>query len=146
VTAALETFATIGEPQGRIVVLGGMLELGPHAAEHHKAIGRWVARIGVERLVTVGDEARWIAEGAQQAGLASGRIRHALTPHDVDPVLPPSLRPGAAILFKGSRRCGLDEAVRLVRGRLEADRRDGSGGIKRPVSRSGSGSGRHRSA
>jgi UDP-N-acetylmuramoyl-tripeptide--D-alanyl-D-alanine ligase len=142
VTAALETFATVGEPAGRIVVLGGMLELGSHAAEHHRAVGRWVARIGVEKLVTVGDEARWIAEGAVQAGLASGRVRHAASPVEVDPVLRPSLRPGAAILFKGSRRCGLDEAVRLVRGRLEADRRDGSGGIKRPVA----GSGRHRAA
>lgn len=146
VTAALETFATIGEPSGRIVVLGGMLELGPDAASHHKAIGRWVARIGVEKLVTVGAEARWIAEGAVNAGLASGRIRHAENPAEVDSVLRPSLRPGAAILFKGSRRCGLDEAVRVVRGRLETDRRDGSGGIKRPVSRSGSGSSRHRKA
>jgi UDP-N-acetylmuramoyl-tripeptide--D-alanyl-D-alanine ligase len=148
VTAALETFASIGDPEGRVVVLGGMLELGPHAAEHHKQVGRWVARIGVERLVTVGDEARWIAEGAIAGGLASGRIRHASTPSDVDPAVRPSLRPGAAILFKGSRRCGLDEAVKLVRDRLEHDRRDGSGGIKRPVTsrstRPGSGSARHR--
>ncbi|MBI3723080.1 UDP-N-acetylmuramoyl-tripeptide--D-alanyl-D-alanine ligase [bacterium] len=148
VTAALETFASIGDPRGRIVVLGGMLELGAHAAEHHRAVGRWVARIGVEKLVTVGDEARWIAEGAVRGGLASGRVRHAGTASEVDPALRPSLRPGAAILFKGSRRCGLDEAVRAIRGRLEADRRDGSGGIKRPVSgrHSGSGSGAHRRA
>ncbi len=133
VTAALETFATIGDPQGRIVVLGGMLELGPHAAEHHKQVGRWVARIGVERLVTVGEEARWIAEGALAGGLASGRIRHAATPSDVDHEVRQSLRPGAAILFKGSRRCGLEAAVKVIRDRLEHDRRDGSGGVKRPV-------------
>ncbi len=151
VTAALETFASIGDPHGRIVVLGGMLELGAQAAEHHKTIGRWVARIGVEKLVVVGDEGRWIAEGAMAAGLASGRIRHAPTANDVDAMIRPSLRPGAAILFKGSRRCHLDEAVRIVRDRLEHDRRDGSGGVKRPVSstsgrnsRSGSGSARHR--
>jgi len=146
VTAALETFASIGDPHGRIVVLGGMLELGAQAAEHHRAVGRWVARIGVEKLVTVGDEARWIAEGAVAGGLAAGRVRHAGTATEVDPAIRTSLRPGAAILFKGSRRCGLDEAVRLVRGRLEADRRDGSGGIKRPVSstHSRTGSGRNR--
>lgn len=133
VTAALETFASIGDPQGRIVVLGGMLELGAHAAEHHKQVGRWVARIGVEKLVTVGEEARWIGEGALAGGMAQGRIRHASSPSDVDPAVRQSLRPGAAILFKGSRRCGLEEAVKLVRDRLEADRRDGSGGVKRPV-------------
>jgi UDP-N-acetylmuramoyl-tripeptide--D-alanyl-D-alanine ligase len=149
VTAALETFASIGDPNGRIVVLGGMLELGAHAAEHHKAVGRWVARIGVEKLVTVGDEARWIAEGAMAGGLAAGRIRHADTASEVGTAIRPSLRPGAAILFKGSRRCGLDEAVRVVRDRLEHDRRDGSGGVKRPVTRTlprpgASGSARHR--
>ncbi|MEZ0229667.1 MAG: UDP-N-acetylmuramoyl-tripeptide--D-alanyl-D-alanine ligase [Planctomycetota bacterium] len=142
VTAALETFASIGDPQGRIVVLGSMLELGAQAAEHHKQIGRWVARIGVERLVTVGEEARWIAEGALAGGLASGRIRHATTPSQVDHEVRQSLRPGAAILFKGSRRCGLEEAVKVVRDRLEHDRRDGSGGVKRPVTGR---SGRHRS-
>jgi UDP-N-acetylmuramoyl-tripeptide--D-alanyl-D-alanine ligase len=145
VTAALETFASIGDPRGRIVVLGGMLELGASAAEHHRQVGRWVARIGVEKLVTVGEEARWIADGALAGGLASGRIRHAMTPSEVDPAIRPSLRPGAAILFKGSRRCGLDAAVKVVRDRLETDRRDGSGGVKRPVGgKPGSGTARHR--
>jgi UDP-N-acetylmuramoyl-tripeptide--D-alanyl-D-alanine ligase len=134
VTAALETFASIGDARGRVCVLGGMLELGREAKVHHHAVGRWVARIGIERLVTVGDDARWIAEGALAAGLAPGRVRHAERPEDALAALRPSLRPGAAILFKGSRRCGLEAAVKVVRDRLEADRRDGSGERKRPIS------------
>lgn len=137
VTAALETFAGLGDPRGRVVVLGGMLELGKEARSHHQAVGRWVARIGIERLVTIGDDARWIAEGALRAGLAPGRVRHAERPEEALAAIRPSLRPGASILFKGSRRCGLEAAVKVVRDRLEADRRDGSGERKRPISGGG---------
>jgi UDP-N-acetylmuramoyl-tripeptide--D-alanyl-D-alanine ligase len=137
VTAALETFAGLGDPRGRVVVLGGMLELGKEARSHHQAIGRWVARIGIERLVTVGEDARWIAEGALRAGLAPGRMRHAERPEEALAALRPTLRPGTSILFKGSRRCGLEAAVKVVRDRLEADRRDGSGERKRPISGTG---------
>ncbi len=51
-----------------------MLELGDGEAEGHWQVGRKAAQT-VERLITVGPRARWIAEAAQaDSGLAPSAI------------------------------------------------------------------------
>ena len=56
--AALTTLAELGRA-GRHTwaVLGDMLELGETASDEHAAIGRFVARSGVEHLVAIGEYA-----------------------------------------------------------------------------------------
>jgi UDP-N-acetylmuramoyl-tripeptide--D-alanyl-D-alanine ligase len=63
--AAVEALVAIGtRRRGRTVaVLGVMLELGAGAAEAHREVGRLAAEAGVDVLVTVGEDARPIAEG-----------------------------------------------------------------------------------
>ncbi len=67
--AALETLARIPVAGRRIAVLGRMGELGPEAPAGHRRVGDAAARIGLDYLVCVGAEARWIAEGAKARGL-----------------------------------------------------------------------------
>jgi UDP-N-acetylmuramoyl-tripeptide--D-alanyl-D-alanine ligase len=62
--AALESLAERTEPGRRVAVLGEMAELGPTAAEHHRAVGAAAAALGVEVLVAVGPLARGYLEGA----------------------------------------------------------------------------------
>src|SRR5215210_7310873 len=64
VAAVLKYGAEQATRQGRrlIVVLGGMFELGSCARAYHREAGELAARVGVELLVCVGDEARWYAE------------------------------------------------------------------------------------
>jgi UDP-N-acetylmuramoyl-tripeptide--D-alanyl-D-alanine ligase len=63
--AALEALVAIGERRGRrtVAVLGEMRELGPTSYDEHVGVGRAVAELGVDVLVTVGDEAAGIADG-----------------------------------------------------------------------------------
>jgi UDP-N-acetylmuramoyl-tripeptide--D-alanyl-D-alanine ligase len=63
--AALEALVAIGSRRRRrtVAVLGVMLELGADAAEAHREVGRLAAASGVDVLVTVGEDARPIAEG-----------------------------------------------------------------------------------
>ena len=65
--AALDSLVAIGERGGRrtVAVLGEMKELGSGALEDHRGVGRAAAGVGVDVLVTVGEEARGIAEGAE---------------------------------------------------------------------------------
>ena len=67
--AAVEALVAIGSRRQRrtVAVLGVMLELGPGAAEAHRELGRLVAETGVDLLVTVGEDARPIAEGYRGA-------------------------------------------------------------------------------
>lgn len=68
--AALETLAGIGADTGRrtVAVLGEMLELGDGAAQAHRSVGDYAARVGVDVLLVVGDEAAGIAEGFASVG------------------------------------------------------------------------------
>ncbi|OAI43260.1 hypothetical protein AYO41_02230 [Verrucomicrobia bacterium SCGC AG-212-E04] len=69
--AALETLARIPVPGRRIAVLGRMGELGAEALAGHRRVGEAAARLGLDFLVCVGAEARWIADGARAAGFAN---------------------------------------------------------------------------
>lgn len=69
--AALDLLAQA--PGTRVAVLGDMLELGPEEESAHREVGAYAAGIA-EWLVTRGERARWIAQGATEAGLAPDRI------------------------------------------------------------------------
>ncbi len=68
--AALDALAGIGARRARrtVAVLGEMKELGEDAQESHREVGRAAARLGIDVVVVVGDEARGIAEGAEGHG------------------------------------------------------------------------------
>lgn len=105
--AALRGLAAM---QGRkIAVLGDMLELGEHAERAHLEIGELAAEQGIDRLVTVGEASRWIAEGATRRGLTE--ISSFEKSSNVAEALKPELRPGDIILVKGSRGMTMEVIV-----------------------------------
>lgn len=73
--AAIETLAGISEHRsGRgIAVLGEMLELGHEAREAHLEAGRQAASAGLDVVVTVGEQAALIAQGASDVTGWNGR-------------------------------------------------------------------------
>jgi UDP-N-acetylmuramoyl-tripeptide--D-alanyl-D-alanine ligase len=127
VCASLEAFASMAPPAGRIAVLGDMRELGPGSPAHHRAVGRWVARIGVGTLVTVGPLAREIGLGASEGGLPKGRVIAVDDASEVKAVINERLRQGNVVLFKASRACRLERAVEAAHRRLA----EISGALKR---------------
>jgi UDP-N-acetylmuramoyl-tripeptide--D-alanyl-D-alanine ligase len=74
--AALDALAAIGARGGRrtVAVLGEMLELGSSSVPDHLAVGEHAARLGIDVLVTVGDAASDLAEGARRTPGWSGRV------------------------------------------------------------------------
>jgi UDP-N-acetylmuramoyl-tripeptide--D-alanyl-D-alanine ligase len=66
--AALDTLASVGRTRRcrTIAVLGEMLELGEGSAQAHRRVGSFAAVAGVDVLVTVGEAAEQIAEGARR--------------------------------------------------------------------------------
>jgi UDP-N-acetylmuramoyl-tripeptide--D-alanyl-D-alanine ligase len=93
--AALEHFVVRAGDRRRVAVLGDMLELGPAAPEYHREIRDLVRELGIERVIAVGELAReyggnWVATAPE----AAERLRA-------------ELRPGDAVLVKGSLGVGL---------------------------------------
>jgi UDP-N-acetylmuramoyl-tripeptide--D-alanyl-D-alanine ligase len=94
--AALEHLTERAGRRRRVAVLGEMAELGDAAAAYHEEIGALVRELGIEHVIAVGGLARayggdWVAD----AEGAAERLRAAV-------------RPGDAVLVKGSRSVGLE--------------------------------------
>ncbi len=129
--AAISTFADIlgaeasapGAFRGRrVAVLGDMLELGPAEADLHAEVGEAAARTGVfDEIHFVGPRSAHGAEAAERVfgGLAgtspAARACRVVRWADSSPAscagIAGELRPGDAVLLKGSRGMGLEGVV-----------------------------------
>jgi UDP-N-acetylmuramoyl-tripeptide--D-alanyl-D-alanine ligase len=98
-----------------VAVLGHMAELGPIADEEHERIGELAARLGIEELVVVGEEARLIAVGAEREGVEPEHIHLYDDVDDAIDRLPGVIRPGDLVLVKASRAARLERVVEAIR-------------------------------
>ncbi len=107
--AALKAATQLSAKGRRIAALGRMGELGKESAEAHRRVGRAVAAFEFDYLVTVGDEARLIAESARSAGLKS--VERTDTHEQAVEALLDYLEPGDLLLVKGSLSSSMDRVV-----------------------------------
>ncbi|MAH67145.1 MAG: hypothetical protein CMJ27_12325 [Phycisphaerae bacterium] len=109
--ASLETFAEISTAAvRRIVVLGGMRELGTRSTSLHEAVGAVAAKASDEIVLVGGDAAAAIGRGARDAGFEGG-LHQVADGEAAITLLAGHVVVGDAILFKGSRAVGLDKVV-----------------------------------
>jgi UDP-N-acetylmuramoyl-tripeptide--D-alanyl-D-alanine ligase len=100
----------LAAPGRRVAVLGDMRELGPSAADLHRETGRNVgAALGL--LVAVGEMAPHLLEGAAEAGLPAASRLAFPDAAAAAAALPGLVRPGDAVLVKGSRGVKLEVVV-----------------------------------
>jgi UDP-N-acetylmuramoyl-tripeptide--D-alanyl-D-alanine ligase len=69
VRASLEALRDIAGPANKGAVLGDMFELGEKAPQIHGEVGRFAAGLGLGYLITLGELAAHVAEGARQEGM-----------------------------------------------------------------------------
>ena len=108
--AALKTATNFTVRGRKIAALGRMGELGEESAAGHRRVGRAVAELAFDYLITVGEEARLIAQAANGAGLK--RTREASTHEQAVEALLDFLEPGDLLLVKGSLSSAMDRVVR----------------------------------
>jgi len=109
--AAVETLRTMDTTGSRIAVLGDMAELGSLSEIAHFEIGELVAAANFDHLVTVGERALRIADGARAAGMAAERVRPCASSEEAVEVLDDLLERGDIVLVKASRVMGLERVV-----------------------------------
>lgn len=93
----------------KIAVLGDMLELGDTSDMIHYRLGKDLAKYHVDEVLTIGDMARYIAQGARDHTTAN--VQHFTSKEDLSSYLKPYLDQTCMILIKGSRGMKLDEVV-----------------------------------
>jgi len=116
--AALKGLAPL-PARRKVAVLGDMLELGPEEAEMHRRAGRQVAGNGWKLLLTVGPLARFIAEGAQAAGLPGARVATFSTSEEAAAGIPALIQEGDLILVKGSRGVRMEQVVQRLKDKFK---------------------------
>lgn len=113
--ASLSMFSALNVKHKRYAVLGDMGELGDFAQACHEGVGQFAATQNLDYLICVGELARFIAEGAREAGLPADRIIAVASRGEALNELETRLEPGDAVLVKASHSMELE---RIVRGLL----------------------------
>src|SRR5215467_11821199 len=107
--AALRTLVELDTEGKRIAVLGEMRELGTESERGHREVGETAAALGVNQLITIGDTAELIAEGARTAGL--DKVSSARSTAEAAKLLGEIAQPGDLVLIKGSRAARTEQVI-----------------------------------
>ncbi len=100
----------------RIAVLGEMLELGSWTEPLHRDVGTYVAAQGIPVLIGIRGAARQMVEAAKLAGLSDRTAFFFETPEEAGDFVRSIVKPGDAVLFKGSRGTRVERALERVVG------------------------------
>lgn len=108
--AALDVLGQFEAPQ-RIAVLGMMNEMGGYSAQAHREVGRYCDPAGLDLVVTIGTDANeYLAAAAEARGC---RVERFANPYEAGASVKRQLKPGAAVLFKGSQNAVFaEEAIK----------------------------------
>src|SRR3989344_958288 len=112
-SAALEMLKNFSSGGRKIAVFGDMLELGAYTIDAHREIGKTAAGV-CDLIVTVGVRAKFIGEGATEAGFGSKKLLPfddaTLTGQTLDRLL----AAGDVVLIKGSQAMRLERVVEEI--------------------------------
>jgi UDP-N-acetylmuramoyl-tripeptide--D-alanyl-D-alanine ligase len=99
--AALAYLAERAGDRRRVAILGDMAELGRTGPDYHREVGAAASELGVDELLAVGE----LARGYLEDGVPGRWVANV---HDALRQVDELVRPGDAVLVKGSRAVGLE--------------------------------------
>jgi len=102
----------------KIAVLGDMLELGEWTRQAHMDIGKSVVKSSINHLITLGENSRFIAEGAAMLGMSQRKINTCNSIKEANSYLSKLIREGDVILIKGSRGMQMEGIVDFITGEV----------------------------
>lgn len=101
-------------PLKKIAVLGDMACMGTFSESAHLLVGKTVADEKIDELFTVGEQAKYIAQGALQNGMSEEKIHSFRTVEELQSSLAASVTKGCHILVKASRVMELERVTAFL--------------------------------
>ena len=111
--SGISVLCGLKNPGRRVGVFADMLELGDYSRQAHFDAGVYAAQSGVDALVTVGPQAEYLAEGALSVN-PDLPVSVFQSNRQAADYLKTFLKPGDAVIVKGSRGMKTDEIVRAL--------------------------------
>lgn len=102
VKVAIDILNEISKDRKKLVILGSMLELGDRSEEMHEDIGEYLVKNSVDTIITYGEEAKAISEGALSAGHPNTKLFHFDNQEILHAHIEDIHKKNSAILIKGS--------------------------------------------
>ena len=116
--AALKVLQELEVPGRRIFLAGEMKELGVGAEVLHREFGKAASDSGIDVLWAIGPFAVFVLEGARHR-MAPDALAHFEDAEAAALALPSLLRPGDAVLVKGSRSVHMGAIIRALQTRTD---------------------------
>lgn len=111
---ALITLATIKSAARKIAIMGNMNELGNYTKDAHIRVGIAAGKIA-NLFIAVGDNTKYLAEGAKKSGLSEDKILTFPSTEELIEKINDIIKPGDLILIKGSQnRVRLERLVKFL--------------------------------
>ena len=115
IRASLELLREVDAAGRRIVVCGDMLPLGPGSGRVHQHAGaQVVTQCGADMLLAVGTHRYHVVDGARTAGMPLEKAVACEDAEDVVSTLRQTVRPGDAVLIKGSQASSMQRIVQAL--------------------------------
>ncbi|MBE7037663.1 MAG: UDP-N-acetylmuramoyl-tripeptide--D-alanyl-D-alanine ligase [Ruminococcaceae bacterium] len=99
------------EGKRKIAILGDMKELGENSHKYHKEVGEHFAALKCDVLITLGNDAKFIAKGAHEKGVLKENIFSFDTNTEIIKKLKEFLENGDCVLIKGSHSMKMHEIL-----------------------------------
>jgi UDP-N-acetylmuramoyl-tripeptide--D-alanyl-D-alanine ligase len=115
---ALRSLARLKGTSRGFAVLGDMGELGDTARKAHRDNGRLVAELGLDYLFALGKWAEETASGAEEAGMAPGRVIVARDHDEIFQAISGVIQGDDWVLVKGSRAMQMERVVDRLAGEV----------------------------
>lgn len=112
--AALRTLRDLPCTGRKIAVLGDMAELGENTEPAHREVGVMCARLGIDVLVGVGENAAITVEAAEGEGI--DEVHRVANATEAVPLVESLLGIGDLVLIKASRSAGLERIAGGLKG------------------------------
>lgn len=97
----------------KIAILADMLEMGKESPQYHSEVGQYAADQKVDLLITVGDQAKYIAEAAREI-LGEEKVSYYSDKETLMSEIRTIIQLGDIILVKGSRGMAMDQVVKKI--------------------------------
>lgn len=113
--AALEYLARLNGTK-KLAVLGDMLELGEFSESMHREVGACVVRFNIDMLITIGEQAEYIADEARAQGMKEENIMQFKDNASAIEYIEKNIKlEDTAILVKASRGMKLEVVVESIK-------------------------------
>ncbi len=112
--SGLEVLSLRKDERRKVACLGDMLELGMISEKAHREIGECVVDYNVDCLITVGERAKLIAEGAIAAGMSKKCVYSFENNQKLCENIYKILKDGDVMLLKASRSMHLEEIAEYL--------------------------------